>query len=65
MPVKINMLLSNGNILPVNLKQININSLASNTSISSTAPKGVISLKGNMLARVHNIQPGCGSCGRH
>lgn len=60
-----NMLLSNGNLFPVNLKQINRNSLASNPSISAATPKAPISLKGNMLARVHNIQPGCGSCGRH
>jgi hypothetical protein len=64
MPIKINMFLSSGNYSPVNLKQININNLASKSSISAL-PKAPIYLNGNMIGRVHNVKPGCGSCGKH
>jgi hypothetical protein len=63
MPKKINMFLSNSNHLSVNLKQININDLPSNPSMS--APKAPVSLNTSIIARIHNVRPGCGSCGRH
>jgi hypothetical protein len=70
MPAKINMSLSNGNAIPQFIRsQINVANLANapsgpgSTAIASrTAPS---SLKAPILARVHNVRPGCGSCGRH
>jgi len=63
MPQKINMVISNGHPLPAIQRQINAASLA--TSPSMAAPKAPSALKAPMLARVHNVRPGCGSCGRH
>ncbi len=64
MPAKINMFLSNGNPPPAILKQqINNASLGINYSIA--APKAPSAINAPMLARVHNVRPGCGSCGRH
>ena len=64
MPRKINMFLSNGNHSHINLKQINTDSLTSNSAIST--PKVYLGLKNApIIARIHNVQPGCGSCGRH
>ncbi len=39
-------------------RQMNATSLA-------PAPKAPSALNAGMLARVHNVRPGCGSCGRH
>lgn len=64
MPQKIKMFISNGNLPPVFQRQfINTTSLAANPSLS--APKAPSSLNAPILARVHNVRPGCGSCGRH
>jgi hypothetical protein len=64
MPAKINMFLSNGNPSPVFFKQqMNPASLAATPSMS--APKAPSAINAPMLARVHNVRPGCGSCGRH
>jgi len=64
MPAKINMFISNGNPTPAFLKQhINNASLGANHSIAS--PKAPSAINAPMLARVHNVRPGCGSCGRH
>jgi hypothetical protein len=45
------------------LKQINTASLG--TAPSMAAPKAPSAINAPMLARVHNVRPGCGSCGRH
>jgi hypothetical protein len=63
MPAKINMFLSNGNPPPAMIKQINTASLG--TAPSMAAPKAPSAINAPMLARVHNVRPGCGSCGRH
>lgn len=69
MPQKLNMIISNGNNLPTFQRQmLNTASLAvapSTSSPSMSAPKAPSSLKAPILARVHNVRPGCGSCGRH
>lgn len=51
MPVKIFMNLNNPAILhkPANL---------------GVLPKAPNSLKSSIIARIHNVRPGCGSCGR-
>jgi hypothetical protein len=64
MPQKINMFISNGNLQPAVQRQIfNTASLAASPSMSS--PKAPSSLNAPILARVHNVRPGCGSCGKH
>lgn len=64
MPQKINMIITNGNPSPMLQKHIlNTASLAGSPSMA--APKAPSSLNAPILARVHNVRPGCGSCGRH
>jgi hypothetical protein len=64
MPQKINMIISNGNSLPFPQKTIpNTASLAPSPSMA--APKAPSALNAPILARIHNVRPGCGSCGRH
>ena len=67
MPPKINMFLINPNYVHPQFKSpINVANLATapgSTAISSkSAPTA---LNAPILARVHNVRPGCGSCGRH
>jgi hypothetical protein len=64
MPQKIKMILSNGNMLPFmpQVKSaINVSNLSgippSNNHLN--AP-----LNTSMIKRIHNVRPGCGSCGR-
>lgn len=61
MPQKINMFISNGNIKPA-FQQQNFNN---SNLVSAQAPKAPSSLKAPILSRIHNVRPGCGSCGRH
>jgi hypothetical protein len=62
MPAKINMLITNGNYVPMQTRAINTASLA---SLSSVVPKPSPALNSSMLGRIHNAKAGCGSCGRH
>lgn len=61
------MFLSNGNRIPAFVpSQINIANLATAPGSSAVASKSAPSaLNAPILARVHNVRPGCGSCGRH
>ena len=61
MPQKINMFISNGNVKSTFQQQKFNNS----NLVSSQAPKTPSSLKAPILSRIHNVRPGCGSCGRH
>lgn len=58
------MIISNGNYSPILQKQI-LNTASLAASPSMTVPKTPTSLNAPILARVHNVRPGCGSCGRH
>jgi hypothetical protein len=59
MPQKLNMLITNGNFIPPQIKsQINTANLASIPAARSSA------LNTSMITRIHNVRPGCGSCGR-
>lgn len=65
MPQKINMVITSTvqpRILPPN-QQMNVASLAANPSLAT--PNAPSALNAPILARVHNVRPGCGSCGRH
>lgn len=66
------MVISNGNNNLAQLSQLgqlglssplNVSNLAGNPSMSSQ--KAPSALNAPILARVHNVRPGCGSCGRH
>jgi len=57
MPAKINMVISNGNPTP---KQI----AAISKSYLTPVPKAPSALSAPIISRIHNVQPGCGSCGR-
>ena len=69
MPQKINMFISNGNPPPMIQRQIiNTASLGvalTNASPSMASPKAPSALNAPFIARVHNVRPGCGSCGTH
>lgn len=64
MPQKINMFISNGN--PQQMVQRQFTNTASlGIAPSMAAPKAPSALNAPFIARVHNVRPGCGSCGRH
>lgn len=52
-----NMVISNGNILPSQLRSI----LNSTNHLAVKAPTA---LNSSIISRIHNVKPGCGSCGR-
>jgi hypothetical protein len=62
MPGTIKMSLTNGN-----LTMMQNNLLRSNQPSLAQVPvrTGNISLNAPMITRVHNVRPGCGSCGKH
>ena len=74
MPQKLKMFISNGNSLPmiqkqfINTASLGVVSSSASPSIASpsmASPKAPSALNAPFLARVHNVRPGCGSCGRH
>ena len=60
MPAKINMFITNGNIFPPQM----ILPEQPQQPQQITKPKPNIPLNASMISRIHNIKPGCGSCGR-
>ena len=64
MPAKINMFLSNGNLNYNTRPIINSASLSVIAETKSVAPTGSSSLNSSIISRIHNVRPGCGSCGR-
>ena len=63
MPQKLNMIISNGNYAPMVQRQFN-NTASLGVTPSMASPKAPSALNAPILARVHNVRPGCGSCGR-
>lgn len=59
MPAKMNMVISNGNILPSQLR-----SLTASYNLANNTPKAPSALNASIISRIHNVKPGCGSCGR-
>ena len=57
MPQKINMFISNGNYSQQQIQKITTSNLASYNNKPSA-------LNSSIIARIHNVRPGCGSCGR-
>jgi hypothetical protein len=65
MPPKILMILPNGNASSMMQRQINLNQAALGAAPSMASPKAPSALNAPFIARIHNVRPGCGSCGRH
>jgi len=63
MPLRLNMVISNGNSLPSSIQQRQINIPGANPSLAS--PKAPSALNASIISRIHSVRPGCGSCGRH
>jgi len=61
MPQKINMVLNNGNQIPRSLNQ-NFSANLASAPVTRAAPSS--SLNSSIIARIHSVKPGCGSCGR-
>ena len=59
MPSKINMVITNGNISPAQLR-----SIMAPSTLGAGVPKPPTALNSSIIARIHNVKPGCGSCGR-
>jgi hypothetical protein len=60
MPQRIKMVISNGNhFQPIQQQQTN------GTATHLAAPKAPSALNAPFIARIQNVRPGCGSCGRH
>ena len=57
MPAKINMFITNGNVLPQQM-------IVAQQAQQIIKPKPNIQLNASMISRIHNVKPGCGSCGR-
>ncbi len=57
MPAKINMYISNGHPTVSQIK-----AFQKSMSVPTTRPPSA--LNASMISRIHNVRPGCGSCGR-
>ena len=55
-----NMFISNGNFPPIQSRP-NV----ANLSIAPALPQPPTALNASIIARIHTVKPGCGSCGRH
>lgn len=64
MPAKISMFLSNGNLNYNTRSAINSASLSVIPETKSVVPPSSSSLNSSIISRIHNVRPGCGSCGR-
>jgi hypothetical protein len=59
MPAKINMVIPNGNILQAQLR-----ALTASSNLAKTTSNAPSALNASIIARIHSVKPGCGSCGR-
>jgi hypothetical protein len=59
MPAKINMVITNGNIMPAQLR-----SIMAPPTLGAGTPRAPTALNASIISRIHNVKPGCGSCGR-
>ena len=53
------MVITNGNIMPAQLR-----SIMAHPTLGAGAPKAPTALNASIISRIHNVKPGCGSCGR-
>jgi hypothetical protein len=59
MPQKISMFISNGNPIQYQPKNVNMSPMG-----TPRVPAPSSALTAPIISRIHNVQPGCGSCGR-
>jgi len=59
MPAKMNMVISNGNQLPPQF-----HSRTAPSTLGAITKKTSTALNSSIIARIHSVKPGCGSCGR-
>jgi len=64
MPAIIKMRLLNGNPMPQQLAAFSKSNM-SPVPQNLPAKSNTSSLHSSMIGRIHNVKPGCGSCGRH
>lgn len=57
MPARIKMIISNGNVMPIQPRSINQPTL--------NATRVPSALNASIIGRIHTAKAGCGSCGRH
>lgn len=66
MPQQVKMVISNGNhysnFLQSQMKTVSVSNKALAVSVPKATPS---SLRAPIISRIHNVQPGCGSCGKH
>jgi len=60
MPSKMPMFISNGNFPP-----LPANRPVNTSNLSTAPPSPPTALNASIIARIHTVKPGCGSCGRH
>ena len=53
------MVITNGNIMPAQLR-----SIMAHPTLGAGVPKAPTALNASIISRIHNVKPGCGSCGR-
>lgn len=53
------MVITNGNISPAQLR-----SIMAPPTLGAGVPKPPTALNASIISRIHNVKPGCGSCGR-
>ena len=61
MPRPMKMVIHNGNPTASQIRSMEITTNAVHQKAKVLAPKA---LNSSMIARIHNIKPGCGGCGR-
>ena len=65
MPRKINMIISNGNnFFPQIPQPQQVRPQPQPQQVRPPEKKPDIPLNSSMITRIHNVRPGCGSCGR-
>jgi hypothetical protein len=64
MPQKINMFITNGNVVPRTNPSAGINYANLAVAPTTTSIVAPSQLNSSMIGRIHSIKPGCGSCGR-
>jgi len=63
MPIKIGMIISNNNTMPVTLPPIQAN--RANVATVTPVARAPTQLNAPIISRIHSVRPGCGACGRH
>lgn len=53
------MVINNGNLSPAQIR-----SIMAPPTLGAALPKAPTALNSSIIARIHSVKPGCGSCGR-